>query len=211
MYLVYVGYKMFLSISETEPITFAIPQDHLDLFNDTSVDKFTSKFIFNGKARSPFSSFEFDHKYNILVHRLAYSKEIPLVDLIKLSKVRSDKSKGIVYHDLGQKCYDFMCKSGKQDLTTDIFLNLNGDSLISLRSSEDVCSYSLYMRSMSIRYKLDQDIDILAEGYPKYGKPAPIFVSLIKKGGFIYLIMVSNIDCRKAINLKAVQNILKFN
>ena len=209
-YLIHVGYKMYLSMSENEKITFEIPQDHLDLFNDTSVDKFTSKFVYNSKFRFPFSSFEFDHKYNVLINRLAYSKKNPLVDMIKLSKVRSDKSKGVVYHDLGQKCYSFMCNSGKQVLTSDILLTLSGDSLISLRGNGNVCSYSLYMRSMSIRYKLDQDIDVFAEGYPKYGKPAPIFISLIKKGGFIYLIIVSNIDCRNSINLHAVQNIFKF-
>ena len=118
-----------------------------------------------------------------------------------------------IYEVLDQRNYRLKQKSGRQSSVSDLHLTLNGNSIKTIVKNDSVASYYLKFKDFSLKYGLDDDVDI----YAKYGarefssvNPIPINLLFLKRNKFVYFIVLSVYNLNMPLHEDTLYRLLKF-
>ena len=213
LFLMIVGTKLYFGLQDISSVNTNLPGEYKGLFKENVQKKIDSCITFTSNIRSPISMFHLNHEYAVVMYKLGRSNmnsSYSIKDIVKLIHRTNSRMTGVVYHDIGQRCFDLKYKSGKPLFKSKIYLNVEGESIETFRSKSLLC-YSVKFNSFSINYKLDNsDTDLLASSFGNITDKtmSSAHIVFMEKNNFVYVLILSNIDCGVKIDSEIANNLI---
>ena len=210
-YFISVAYQMYRAFNESNGVSDLVSREYIELFPNKYRDRFTNEFTYKSKVRSDFSAFDLDN-YRLLIYKLPTLKSESLIKMIKLREGDASESIDHVYANVGQNCLSVQYNTGKPSFASQLFLTLYGKSLKVIIENDSIVSYSLILNNLSLKYKIDGDVDFFAKsdiGSLIKESLIPVNISFVRKKQGIYFIIMLQNDCTipmKNSNLTEVLN-----
>ncbi len=165
------------------------------------------------KNKHSFSSFKYDKKYELLIHKINLVNSEKLDSLIILEKKSIVQSPDIVYAGYELGSFQFLYSSDHDSVVKHIYITYDEKLLDKIIIGDSIINYNLSITNLSVRYELNDELDFLfinnkANIYEK--KPSKINMNLVlyKKGSSLFFIFIYCFEKGILIDSNTLPNLL---
>jgi hypothetical protein len=155
------------------------------------------------RNREPISTYIYENRFNICVSKIVLSKDLPLKDLISFQNVSSYQSLNQVYADLPSFNFRMNIKAGKCVIASAVHFKYSGETAIAIKKNDSLLYCYFKFKTFSINYN-DEPYDIIANSDKSI---IPAGCAFIKKGKFLYVIIITEAKEAKEMNPDLIYNI----
>ena len=199
--------KFILAMSQTKALSFTIPREYLELFEDSVKSSLTNKVTYNSKSRNAISTFDFSRDYSVVVYQLNVEQDFGLNE-IHVKKPFMQKTTGIVYHEAPLGYYTLKYNSMPCDSINRIDLSFDGDAPKILLSNDNTISYYFDYSKLGMSYNGETHSDVFWD-LGLHTDSVPINIVFKKKNKKVYLISLSLNDPSKPLSETVLKEILR--
>lgn len=186
------------SLNEILPQTYQLPSTDSCLFIDDSLSHIKVAEIWNLKFRDPISFLLYRKTLLILLYKISIANDFTLQNSIIVTNEDADVLNGVAYVPINEGV-NLRYKFRIGPITTPvekIFMTLSTDSTELVMKTDTSIYYHALLNNFSLRYSLNEPIDIFIEGQKELmlkRKRIPADIFIVRKTKNLYFaIMVSN-------------------
>jgi hypothetical protein len=162
--------------------------DYNNLFTNEAQAKLQILATVETSTRNPVSNYAFDSRYHVKVFKIDLANSGTLDQLLTEKKEHSDRISGFVNPMVHNSYFEMSYMTGKPGPASKINFRLEGDSIQTTGKNDSLVCYYLKIGTFGIGYNDDPGNDIW--GSAANEGPIPISIGFIKKGKFIYFILL---------------------
>lgn len=193
-----------------KPIYISQTTNYLNLFKAEYRDSLKlQKSIFSAN-RDTISFLNFSDKYNIQITKLLVKESfiIPsdIVELDQMSKMEAG-----FFYPFYEKDFTIYYKDSQFKSASKIYLTKRGDSIKIFHINRNSIGYYLNIESLCIKYKKNEDYDILLKSknkLPLVSNKIPIIFFFVKKDNVIYFILFSALNNSIELDTNLISNLI---
>jgi hypothetical protein len=184
-----------------------IPVNYLDLFTkkDTSITDRGSYILYKTNI-SPFSDFNYEQKYWIVITKLRALNNKTVLPVIDAKSGNANVTEEAIYTGFKKGYFevDFLPDSTR---VSNVHLILDGDSVKTIIKNDSIASYYFKMKKLSVGYKDEVTKNIYMTNTDN---PIPSMVCFLIYKKSTYFVFISALSSNNKLELNDVYNILKL-
>jgi len=181
------GRMIYAFFDDRSKSTYISVPEYNNLFTKEAKSKLEFVGTTVSRNRPPESSYIYNGDLDIFIYKVKLSSSWGLNKLIAYEKSTNISANGI-YTNIPSYKFEFEMKTGKPPINiSSVHFTFNGDSITSIVKNDSVYCYYYKFKSFGIAYN-SESYEIIAKA-DKSNLPGS--VAFIKKGNFLYIILMS--------------------
>lgn len=178
--------------------------EHYNLFAEEAQSKLSLLATTKSRNRETTSSYIYDKRFNLFVLKMILVNDYGLKEIINFKNESSYITMNAVYSGLSNYNMDMNIKSGKSVLVSTVNFKQSGGPIKLIQESDRFYCYYYKFKTFSINYN-DEPYDIIAEANDT---ALPTSLAFIKKGKFLYIIIMNVAKGKEAMEPKQLYDII---
>ena len=184
---IYVGVKKnFKTIDQALPSEYIISKEDSILLADLGFTDFSVKEVYRSSVRNPIALLTKNDSHLVLF-KLADSLNGRIPDIVTVINRPSDLSIMNSYRILFENPYKLAVIGDSVPTFSEIYLNMYGDSLRTIQSTDSLVHYRFLNRNISMRYLKDAPFDIVFNN--ERGDKFRTDIILVTKNQVLYVVV----------------------
>lgn len=194
VYMLYLGYNLYVSVSENLKTTTTQIVDYSNLFSPSFKNEMKLSYTKESPVRNPISVYNINNKYTLFIHKYNLRKNSSLSNVVKETIERVSQSSRIAYHNLPSASSELAFKPGKVEPVEQLSLFLYGDSLKTVFKNDTAYLYYLKLKNIGVKLDNEKNIDLIVQG-KEVGlntlSPSTSLLLYKKNNSVFFIVMVS--------------------
>jgi hypothetical protein len=201
------------AMGESLPSTFILPSEDSFFINDFNKEKIKLIIIHNSKVRGEVAVFNVSGNYQMFMTKVNLSNSFSIAQIFHLQTRSSPIPTTDAYNVYTENpTFEFRYKTGLQKPISEVYFSFKGDSVRENEKSDSIISYSLWCRSLSLRYEQKSPFEIIVHSkWPAEGVSVPIpinFLFLKHKRQLYFFLLASKNKFIQPIPIDMLYNLI---
>ena len=184
---IYVGVKKnYKTIGQALQSEYKISKEDSILLAELGFTDFSVKEVYRSSVRNPIALLT-KNNFHLVLFKLKYSLNDRIPDIVTVSNRPSDLSIMKSYRILFENPYELAVIGDSVPEFSEIYLNMYGDSLRTIQSTDSLVHYRFLNRNISMRYLKDAPFDIVFNN--ERGDKFRTDIILVTKNQVLYVVV----------------------
>lgn len=191
-----------------------IPSEYLRLLKlpDSCCNKQNDSIIFietwTWKYRKPLSFFYVANKYYLQIYKIDTAFSYSIKNAVKEIFLNAHSWTYTPYRLDNRTAMEFLYKQVKPPKPKNVYLDLYGDNTQVLKKNDTIAYYYLKCVNFSIKFDLQQPMDIYGESHSERDSETPIEIMFLEQHNELYLLTLSAKDAGIELKPGVLYNLL---